>query len=83
MRRFLWIVLFTLSAAALPAEAGAQRLTIDDVRHMALDRGVVTIKKIELDHGIREVEGRDASGHEIEMKVDAAIGAIIKMKRDD
>ncbi|MGB3037008.1 MAG: hypothetical protein WBB72_06455 [Methyloceanibacter sp.] len=50
MRRFLWIVLFALSAAAaLPAAAGAQHLTIDDVRNMALARGVATIKEIELD----------------------------------
>jgi hypothetical protein len=44
MRRFLWIVLFALSAAAaLPAAAGAQHLTIDEVRNMAFARGVVTI----------------------------------------
>ncbi|HSA67459.1 MAG TPA: PepSY domain-containing protein [Methyloceanibacter sp.] len=74
MRRFLWIVLFGLSAAALPADAGAQHLAIGDVRNMAFDRGVVTIKEIELDDGIWEVQGRDASGHKIEMKVDAESG---------
>jgi uncharacterized membrane protein YkoI len=83
MRRFLWIVLFALSAAALPAGAEAQHLTIDDVRNMALDRGVATIKEIELDHGLWEVEGRDAGGHKIEMKVDAASGEIVKMRRND
>jgi uncharacterized membrane protein YkoI len=83
MRRFLWIVLFTLSAAAVPVAAAAQLLTIDDVRNMALARGVVTIKEIELDHGLWEVEGRDASGHKIEMKVDAASGEIVKMRRND
>jgi hypothetical protein len=45
MRRFLWIVLFALSGALLPTAAGAQHLTIEDVRNMALDRGVVTIKR--------------------------------------
>ena len=83
MRRFLWIVLFSLSAAALPAAAAAQHLTIDDVRNMALDRGVVTIKEIELDDGIWEVQGRDAGGHKIEMKVDASSGEIVKMRRND
>jgi uncharacterized membrane protein YkoI len=29
------------------------------------------------------VEGRDASGHKIEMKVDAASGEIVKMRRND
>jgi hypothetical protein len=71
MRRFLWIVLFALFGALLTTSAGAQHLTIDEVRNMALARGVATIKEIELDHGIWEVQGRDAGGHKIEMKVDA------------
>lgn len=84
MRRFLWIVLFALSAAAaLPAAAGAQHLTIDDIRNMAFDKGVATIKEIELDHGIWEVQGRDAGGPKIEMKVDALSGEIVKMRRND
>ena len=40
------------------------------------------IKEIELDDGVWEVEGHDASGHKIKMKVDAASGEIVKMKRD-
>jgi Peptidase propeptide and YPEB domain len=83
MRRFLWIVLFSLSATALPAAAGAQHLTIDDVRAMAFDKGIATIKEIELDDGIWEVQGRDAGGHKIEMKVDALSGEIVKMRRND
>ena len=83
MRRFLWIVLFALSGALLTTAAGAQHLTIDDVRNIAFDRGVVTIKEIELDHGIWEVQGRDAGGHKIEMKVDALSGEIVKMRRND
>ena len=83
MRRFLWIVLFALSGALLTTSAGAQHLTIDDVRNMALARGVATIKEIELDHGIWEVQGRDARGHKIEMKVDALSGEIVKMRRND
>jgi hypothetical protein len=50
---------------------------------MALARGVVTIKEIELDDGIWEVHGRDAGGHKIEMKVDALSGEIVKMRRND
>jgi len=84
MRRFLWIVLFALSAAAaLPAAAGAQHLTIDEVRNMAFARGVVTIKELELDHGMWGVQGRDAGGHKIEMKVDALSGEIVKIRRND
>ena len=67
----------------MPAAAGAQHLTIDDVRNMAFDKGVVTIKEIELDHGMWEVQGRDAGGHKIEMKVDALSGEIVKIRRND
>jgi Peptidase propeptide and YPEB domain len=69
MRRFLRIVILALSAAILPA-AGAHRLTIEDVRAMAFDKGIATLKEIELNDGIWEVQGRDESGYKIEMKVD-------------
>ena len=81
MRRFLWIVI--LSLGTLPAEAGAGRLSIEDVRAMAFDKGIATIKEIELDDGVWEVEGRDRSGHKIEMEVDARSGEIVKMRRKD
>ena len=83
MRRFLWIVILSLSAATLPAAAGAGRLTIDEVRALAFSKGITTIKEIELDDGIWEVEGRDASGHKVEMEVDAQSGEIVKMRRKD
>jgi uncharacterized membrane protein YkoI len=66
---------------ALPAAAGP--VGIDDVRVMAFDKGIVKIEEVELDDGLWEVEGYDANGHEIEMKVDAASGQIIKLGRDD
>jgi len=50
MRRFLWIVLFLL-----PAAAADQRLTIENVRTMAFGKRVVTLTESELDHGIWEV----------------------------
>jgi uncharacterized membrane protein YkoI len=81
VRRFLWIVLFALAAASLPAAAGAEHLTIEDARNMAFDKGIVTIREIELDYGIWKSEGRDASGHKIEMEMDAASGEIVKIKR--
>jgi len=49
---------------------------------MAFGKGIVKIEEIELDDGIWEVEGEDATGHEIEMKVEARSGRIIKLKRD-
>ena len=83
MRRFLWIVTLSLLAASLPAQAGAKRLTIEEVRAIAFAKGIATIKEIELDDGIWEVEGRDDSGHKIEMKVDARSGEIVKLRRND
>jgi uncharacterized membrane protein YkoI len=68
---------------ALPAPPLAARLTIDDVRNMAFEKGIVKIEEVELDDGIWEIEGWDAGGHEIEMKVDAFSGEILKLKRDD
>jgi Peptidase propeptide and YPEB domain len=48
---------------------------------MAFDKGIATIKEIELDDGVWEVEGRDRSGHKIEME--ARSGEIVKMRRKD
>ena len=63
----------TLSRGRGPA--AAEPVSIDDVRAMAFDKGIVKIEEVELDDGIWEVEGYDSSGHEIEMKVEAASGA--------
>ena len=50
---------------------------------MAFAKGIATIKEIELDDGIWEVEGRDDGGHKIEMEVDARSGEIVMMRRND
>lgn len=76
------IPVFLALSLALAASAAAQPVTIEDVRFMAFDKGVVKIEKVELDDGIWEVKGTDASGHEIEMKVEAGSGQIIKLERD-
>ena len=76
------IFVFLAMNLALAVPAAAQPVTIEDVRLMAFDKGIVKIEEVELDDGIWEVEGKDASGHEIEMKVEAESGQIIKVKRD-
>ncbi len=45
----------SVSLSSLPAAAGS--VNIEDVRDMAFDKGIVTIKEVELDDGIWEVEG--------------------------
>ena len=77
------IPVFLAMSLALAVPAAAEPLSIDDVRAMAFEKGIVKIAEVELDDGIWEVEGYDASGHEIEMKVEAAGGNIIKLERDD
>jgi hypothetical protein len=73
---------FLVLSLALAAPASAQPVTIEDVRAMAFDKGIVRIDEVELDDGVWEVEGTDASGHEIEMKIEAGSGQIIKLERD-
>jgi uncharacterized membrane protein YkoI len=73
---------FLAVSLALAAPAAAQPVTIEEVRGMAFDKGIVKIDEVELDDGIWEVEGTDASGQEIEMKVEAGSGRIIKLERD-
>jgi hypothetical protein len=73
---------FLAASLALAVPAAAQGVTIEDVRGMAFDKGIVKIEEVELDDGIWEVEGTDASGHEIEMKVEALSGRIIKLERN-
>jgi len=74
---------FLTLSLALAVPAAAQPADIEDIRAMAFDKGIVRLEEVELHRGIWKVEGVDASGHEIEMKVDAWSGAIVKLKRDD
>ena len=80
--RFFPIVLVASLLLALPA-AARPRVTIDDVRNIAVSRGIVVIKDVDLDDGVWEVVGFDPTGAKIKMKVDAWSGAIIKLKRKD
>ena len=78
--RVLPLFLVLSLAAAVPAAAAP--INIEDVRAMAFEKGIVKIEEVELDDGVWEVEGYDQSGHEIEMNVEAATGAIIKLERN-
>jgi hypothetical protein len=81
--RLLPAVVAISFALAFALPASAEPVGIDDVRVMAFGKGIVKIEEAELDDGIWEVEGYDASGHEIEMEVEAASGQILRLKRDD
>jgi hypothetical protein len=60
-----FIVLALALSLGLAAPALAANLTIEDVRYMAFDKGIVKIKEVELHKGIWKVEGEDAGSHEI------------------
>ena len=79
MRTIPALIALSLAAAA---PASAQPVTIEDVRGIAFAKGIVQIEQVELDDGVWEVEGVDASGQEIEMKIEAVRGQIIKLERD-
>jgi uncharacterized membrane protein YkoI len=80
----LCIAVLNLALAPLALSAAARaHLTVEDImRAIAFDKGVKDIKQIELDHGIWKIEGRDATGHKIEIEVDAQSGEIVKIKRN-
>jgi uncharacterized membrane protein YkoI len=82
MRLMPIVLASALALTALPAAAAY--VDIETVRAMAFDRGIVRLDEIELHRkrGVWEVEGEDAYGNDIEMKVDAFTGRIIKMERD-
>ena len=73
---------FLILSLALAVPAAAEPVNIEQVRQMAFEKGIVKIEEVELDDGLWEVEGYDDSGHEIEMKVEAATGAIVKLSRN-
>ena len=73
---------FLALSLALAAPTWAQPVTIEDVRGIAFAKGIVRIEQVELDDGVWEVEGIDPSGQEIEMKIEARSGQIIKLERD-
>ena len=77
------IPVFLAPSLALAVPAAAGPLNIEDVRALAFEKGIVKIEEVKLDDGIWEVEGYGSDGHEIEMKVEAASGNIIKLERDD
>ena len=85
--RVLTVVLGLAAGSALvvaSSAALAQSISIERVRQMAFDRGIVDLDEIEYKRrrNIWEVEGEDAHSNDIEMHVDATTGRVLKMERD-
>jgi hypothetical protein len=56
---------------------------IDDARNIAAMHGVVDIREIELYDDNWHVEGRDQTGHHVEMTIDPRTGTVAHLERFD
>lgn len=74
------VVAFGLSTA--PAFAQQFKVSEDQARKIAADRGIVKITEIEQDDGKWEIEGRDKDGRKIEVDVHGQTGEVVKFERD-
>lgn len=82
-------MLAVLATLALPTLAAAQStkpsdraISMEDARRIATENGVARIEEIKFDDGQWKVEGRDSLGSEIEIKLRASDGAIMKLERE-
>ena len=86
-------MLAILTALALPASAMAQPsetpakpsgtgISMEDARRIATENGVARIEKIEFDNGQWKVEGRDSLDSQIELKLRASDGTVMKLERE-
>lgn len=76
-----------LAALVFAAKASAQvvppgLIGIENAGAIAARYGIVKIDEIELDDGKWEIEGRDRTGRERELEIDARTGRVIKFERD-
>ncbi len=74
-----------LTALILGPPALAQNrgfITAEQAIEIAKQQGLVTVEEVERDDGKWEVEGKDVSGREIEVDIDARSGQIVKIERD-
>lgn len=70
-----------LAAAAQQPKAPARTtgyLSAGDVERRAVAEGIVTVKEIELDARLAEVEGRDAQQRKVELVIDRKTGEVLK-----
>ena len=73
---------FAVAQTPSPIQPGPPAISMEQARRIASDNGIVRIEEIKLDDGKWEIEGRDSAGAEIEIKLRASDGVIMKMERD-
>ena len=86
MRRTLLTAALTLPLLAAPALADERGLcltgiTAEEAIRIARAAGIERVQDVDCDDGKWEVEGRDAQGHRIEVKVHAGDGRVMGIER--
>ena len=77
-----------LSARAMAQPSGTPpkpsdgTISMEDARRIATENGVARIEEIKFDDGHWTVEGRDSLGSEIEIRLRASDGAVLKLERE-
>jgi len=82
MNRVLLALTLALGLAASPALGQQFKVSEQQARQIAAERGVVNITEIEQDDGKWEIEGRDKDGRKIEIDVHGQSGEVVKFERD-
>lgn len=74
-----------LAPAAALADDRCDRAEVRAERAIEIARGagVAVVEDLDCDDGRWEVEGRDANGREIEVRIDPRTGRVLKVERDD
>lgn len=90
MRATLTILIVLASLAAMGVAQADEGCTVpmaqwqprEEVQRMAEEQGW-TVRRIKIDDGCYEIDGRDPEGRAIEVKVDPATLAIIEVEFED
>lgn len=82
MKRALLAMTLAAGLAASPALAQQFKVSEQQARQIASDRGVVKITEIEQDDGKWEIEGRDKDGRKVEIDIHGQSGEVVKFERD-
>lgn len=70
-----------LAAPALAQNAVDSEMSMQQALFVARNIGVIGIKQVEFYDGKWQVEGRDPTGQNIEVEVDAATGTVVNVDR--